>query len=1038
MPQIPPITDAYIDEIIKAPDAYNPTLNKTQGVKLRELIKLMRDRSGENDYSGIWENKIWRPYQSVAEALANLPVEMRFLGMTIFVLDNGNLKEFWFNHGVTNAHFLEKSLVNPVAAYDVQKTYQKDDLVWVEENGARVLYQSNINNNLNNPLKPEESVLVSSGLLDESAPASTYWQQGWYFDSGNNWTPDHTTDFSWYTFGPWQTRVLQIDSPALPADFSAGVGKSSTKYIASYQSGNPSDYHFVGDMPADQGVTLDVKVFDENGILLFHCKPQKMFYYLAFKIVVKLGDQIYTVSIPQNSTDFTVYPLKWKKIGYDKIDTDLFLDITVKSQTKAGNLTITGIGQFEHQTNSKRLRVLYEVEPRSIRDTQNGYIEERTFQVPIINEGKLNDYRILGYFYSEGYFDNSLDIVLTSYTGLARKYVLFNSEGRGEGAGSGFLGTPSTWFKLLPDIDGGNYGGADIQLEALWHYPHGWYIRAKVVSVTDAENGGGDGGVYGFAMYVKTYQGTFIRIFSNDNDDIVMTPLGIPNRGNDPEPTTLSFGTAKFAQILKVYKTPTDEFDVVRLKDLNGNGSNPSNGDYIQASPVEAQNASINITGDLKVGQTFTAAQATFKDGPSVLSTISDANGYTGLSFDAKDGPQVQLRYQPNALGHGLVIYNPGNPNNTGLGNSDWRRILVDGDAIEVNPSSSQNANIDIKGSIVSGSLKTGQILSEGNNGSESTLSGNEWKLPGGAEGYIRLDDSHVVFGKGSGEGFRFDQNSGNITRRSDNKNVVFGGDDIDTEMVTARRFRILSDIDPSDESFIASPHLGGTVKIGRISTFGYTTQSGIAGLKFSPEDGVEVQIRRQPGLGHGLFIYDPESPLNTNPDVEEFHRILVAGDAISVNPLTPQNANIDLLGSIITRNPGIQHHYSKMSYESFEVIDADSDSITGLYFGTSGSLNFNNYFHITEALSGKEILQLGGYGNGNGNSAFSQRLLISEAKIDNAAGSARTTLDVRGVITADGIEITDPTKGIILAAPNGTRWRITVSDSGALSTVAI
>jgi hypothetical protein len=43
---IPPITDAYIDEIIKASDVYNPTLNKTQGVKLRE-IKLMRDQIAE-------------------------------------------------------------------------------------------------------------------------------------------------------------------------------------------------------------------------------------------------------------------------------------------------------------------------------------------------------------------------------------------------------------------------------------------------------------------------------------------------------------------------------------------------------------------------------------------------------------------------------------------------------------------------------------------------------------------------------------------------------------------------------------------------------------------------------------------------------------------------------------------------------------------------------------------------------------------------------------------------------------------------------
>jgi len=625
MSNIPPITNAYIDEIIKANDAYNPTLNKTQGVKLRELLKLIRDRSGENDYSGVWENNTWRPYHSVAEAIAALPSEKRFIGMTVYILDSGKLTEFWFSNGIDNADLLEKSSGFSISEYDAGKKYSKNDLVWIQENGYRVLYQSNIDNNLNNPLIPLGAVEVRNGLLDSSAPTSTYWQQGWYFDSGNNWTADHTTDFSWYSYGPWQTRVLQIDSPPLPNDFSAGVGKSSINYIASYQSGKQSDYHFEGNMPSDSDVTLDIRVFDENGILLFHCNPAKRFYYLAFKMIVKLSDQIYTVSVPQNSTDFTVSPLIWKKIGYDKIDTNLFLDITSKSQTKAGNLTIQGTGQFEYQTNSKNKRILYEINPYSVRDTQNGYIEEITFQVPNVNNGQLYDYRILGYFYSEGYFDNSLEIVLTAYTGLTRKYILFNSEGRGEGSGSGFLGEPSTWFKLVPDIDGGGYGTGDIQLEALWHYPHGWYIRAKVVLVADAENGGGDGGVSGFSMYVKTYQGTFVRIFAA-NDNIVMTPLGIPNRGNDPEPTTLSFGTAKFAQSLKVYKTPTDEFDVVRLKDLNSNGGNPSNGDYIQVSPSEPQNANINITGDLTAGQCIKAEGIEIKDATRGI-VLTSSNG---------------------------------------------------------------------------------------------------------------------------------------------------------------------------------------------------------------------------------------------------------------------------------------------------------------------------------------------------------------------------------------------------------------------------
>lgn len=43
MAQIPFLDDAYIDDIIKAIDPYDPGLNRTQGIKMRELIKLLRD-----------------------------------------------------------------------------------------------------------------------------------------------------------------------------------------------------------------------------------------------------------------------------------------------------------------------------------------------------------------------------------------------------------------------------------------------------------------------------------------------------------------------------------------------------------------------------------------------------------------------------------------------------------------------------------------------------------------------------------------------------------------------------------------------------------------------------------------------------------------------------------------------------------------------------------------------------------------------------------------------------------------------------------
>ena len=46
---IGPVTDDYIDSIINANDPYNPNLNKTQGVQLRALVKLLRDRLEQQD-----------------------------------------------------------------------------------------------------------------------------------------------------------------------------------------------------------------------------------------------------------------------------------------------------------------------------------------------------------------------------------------------------------------------------------------------------------------------------------------------------------------------------------------------------------------------------------------------------------------------------------------------------------------------------------------------------------------------------------------------------------------------------------------------------------------------------------------------------------------------------------------------------------------------------------------------------------------------------------------------------------------------------
>jgi hypothetical protein len=42
------------------------------------------------------------------------------------------------------------------------------------------------------------------------------------------------------------------------------------------------------------------------------------------------------------------------------------------------------------------------------------------------------------------------------------------------------------------------------------------------------------------------------------------------------------------------------------------------------------------------------------------------------------------------------------------------------------------------------------------------------------------------------------------------------------------------------------------------------------------------------------------------------------------------------------------------------------------------------------------------------------------------------------GGVTANDIEISDSTKGLILKSPNGSRWRINVGNDGALTTTAL
>lgn len=85
MSQIPPIDDNYIDEVIKSTGPYNPAINKTQGVKLRELIKKIRDYFVQETRQGFNEQN----FATIAERDAH---NVETLPFQAFVSDDGDGK----------------------------------------------------------------------------------------------------------------------------------------------------------------------------------------------------------------------------------------------------------------------------------------------------------------------------------------------------------------------------------------------------------------------------------------------------------------------------------------------------------------------------------------------------------------------------------------------------------------------------------------------------------------------------------------------------------------------------------------------------------------------------------------------------------------------------------------------------------------------------------------------------------------------------------------------------------------------------------
>jgi len=95
MPENLPIDDAYIDQVIKANEPYDPNLERTQGIKMRELIKRMRDRMvDQGNGSGIGKLFVYTTSGDGIKNTFTVPHGLDYVPTSVMVTANSNDASF--------------------------------------------------------------------------------------------------------------------------------------------------------------------------------------------------------------------------------------------------------------------------------------------------------------------------------------------------------------------------------------------------------------------------------------------------------------------------------------------------------------------------------------------------------------------------------------------------------------------------------------------------------------------------------------------------------------------------------------------------------------------------------------------------------------------------------------------------------------------------------------------------------------------------------------------------------------------------------
>jgi len=270
----------------------------------------------QNDKTGVFQSGVWRPWNNIAEALASDKLTYRNRGLTIYILKDGQLTEYWWRDGILDNQLVEKKL-STIDYYVPGSIVPKFSFYAYQVNNTTYLFQSLVDNN-NQPPSNDMINWKAIGLFHMDIKENLFISNGLnlYFVADPNSPDQDSGDIVWTYIDEEGNFVEKSRILTAPA--------GDKRVIIQFDADEDQQYEIIHANNIDEYIDVDLNLQDvteaEKGITTNSIELRADTDYSQYSI----GQRFISIESDSNGSTNPVGPFKgWPLLIADALNVTL-------------------------------------------------------------------------------------------------------------------------------------------------------------------------------------------------------------------------------------------------------------------------------------------------------------------------------------------------------------------------------------------------------------------------------------------------------------------------------------------------------------------------------------------------------------------------------------------------------------------------------------------------------------------------------------------------------------------------------------------